>query len=174
MSDIVIRKAIAEDAPLLPALERSAAEAFRTVPGLEWLADDGVMSADHHAVYVDEGTVWVAESGGDIVGFITTRLEFDENSLHIIELSVASDQQGQGLGRKLVQAAIQYALGEDLVGLTLTTFRDLPFNEKFYQKVGFQTLETDALTPRLRVILQEEPENGLPADRRCAMRLELV
>lgn len=174
MSNIAIRKATAEDATSLPVLERSAGEAFRSVSGLEWIADDEVMSADHHAVYIDEGTVWVAESGGgQLVGFITTRLEREENRLHIVELSVDIGQQGKGVGRKLMDAAIHYASDEDLVGLTLTTFRDLPFNESFYQKLGFRTLGTDELLPRLRDILTAEAESALPAERRCAMYMEL-
>lgn len=174
MSNIAIRKATAEDATSLPDLERSAGQAFRSIPGLEWIADDDVMSAEMHEIYIDEGTVWVAESGGgQLVGFITTRLEREENRLHIVELSVDSDQQGKGVGRNLMDAAIQYASDEDLVGLTLTTFRDLSFNESFYQKLGFNTLGTAALLPRLRDILLAEAENGLPAERRCAMYMEL-
>ncbi len=173
MSDVLIRLAQMKDAPLLPEIEISAGEAFRTIPGLEWIADDDVMSAEHHEIYIDEGTVWVAEMSERLVGFITTRLEFDENTLHIIELSVESGQQGQGIGRKLFEAAIQYASEQNLTGMTLTTFRDLAFNEAFYQKLGFQTLESNELSPRLRDILTAEAENGLPAERRCAMSMPL-
>lgn len=173
MTDIMLRPAILEDASLLPDIEKSAGEAFRSVPDLEWIADDDVMSADHHAVYIDEGTVWVAESNERLVGFVTARLEIDENSLHILEISVDSEQQGQGIGRKLFDTVVKYASEQNLTGITLTTFRDLAFNEIFYQKLGFQTLEPDALSPRLRDILRTEAENGLPAERRCAMSMRL-
>ena len=73
-----------------------------------------------------------------------------------------------------MDAAISYATAKGTTAVTLTTFRDLVFNEKFYQKLGFQTLGTDELTPRLQDILGSEAENGLPAERRCAMRLDLV
>ena len=173
MNDITLRPAILKDASFLPDLEKSAGEAFRSVPGLEWIADDEVMSADLHETYIDEGTVWVAESSDQLVGFITTRLESDEKSLHIIELSVESGQQGKGIGRKLMNAAMEFASKQSLRALTLTTFRDLAFNEKFYQKLGFQTLDPDKISPRLHDILIEEAKNELPAERRCAMLMQL-
>lgn len=173
MSDIEIRTAIAEDAAALPDIERSAGAAFRSIDGLEWIADDEVMSADHHVSCIDEGTVWVAESDGHLVGFVTARVESDENSLHIIELSVENGQQGRGIGRKLMDATKIFSLENGLSAMTLTTFRDLAFNEKFYQKLGFRTLAANELTVRLQAILQEEAENGLPAERRCAMRMQL-
>lgn len=173
MSDILIRTAIAEDAAILPDIERSAGSAFRSITGLEWLSDDEPMPADHHAAHIGQGTVWVAESDDQLVGFVTCRSVADENCLHIIELSVASGQQGKGIGRKLMDAVITHAKENDMTALTLTTFRDLAFNEKFYQKLGFQTLGTDQLPPRLRDNLASEAKNGLPADRRCAMTMRL-
>ena len=173
MNDITLRPAILKDASFLPDLEKSAGEAFRSVPGLEWIADDEVMSADLHETYIDEGTVWVAESSDQLVGFITTRLESDEKSLHIIELSVESGQQGKGIGRKLMNAAMEFASKQSLRALTLTTFRDLAFNEKFYQKLGFQTLDPDKISPRLHEILIGEAESEIPAERRCAMLMQL-
>ena len=173
MSDILIRTAIAGDAAVLPDIERSGGAAFRSIAGLEWLSDDEPMSADHHATHIGQGTVWVAESDDQLVGFVTCRSVADENCLHIIELSVASGQQGKGIGRKLMDAATIYATENGMAALSLTTFRDLAFNEKFYQKLGFQTLEADELTSRLRGTLQAEAENGLPAGRRCAMRKRL-
>ncbi|MEP2990814.1 MAG: GNAT family N-acetyltransferase [Parasphingorhabdus sp.] len=173
MSNILIRPAKKADALHLPDIEVSAGAAFRSVPGLEWIADDDVMSAELHEIYIDEGTVWVAEAKDRLVGFVTTRLEFDEKNLHILEIAVDSEQQGQGIGRKLFDTVAKYASEENLTGITLTTFRDLAFNEKFYQKLGFQTLESDKLSPRLRDILSAEAENGLPTERRCAMSMRL-
>ncbi len=57
--------------------------------------------------------------------------------------------------------------------MTLTTFRELAWNERFYRKLGFETLEADALDARLLRTLAKEVACGLPAERRCAMRLTL-
>jgi hypothetical protein len=48
MGAAVIRPAIAADAALLPEVERSAGESFRSIPDLAWLADDEVTTPDDH------------------------------------------------------------------------------------------------------------------------------
>jgi len=171
MSGIFIRLATDKDATNLPDIEQSAGKAFLAIPGLEWIADDEVISAEHHQIYIDEGTVWVALSGKRRIGFVTTARY--EDALHILELAVESGHQGHGVGRRLLEKAKDYALENGLPALTLTTFRDLPFNELFYHKLGYRTLEAADLSERLADILETEIDNGLPGDRRCAMRLDL-
>ncbi len=57
--------------------------------------------------------------------------------------------------------------------LTLTTFRDVPWNAPLYQRLGFELLTGPEIGERLARILVGEAERGLPGDRRCAMRLLL-
>lgn len=70
-------------------------------------------------------------------------------------------------------AAIAHARDRSLGEVTLTTFRELVWNERFYRKLGFLTLGEEELGSRLAQILAKEATNGLPAERRCAMRLSL-
>lgn len=58
-----------------------------------------------------------------------------------------------------------------LASLTLTTFRDVPWNAPFYARLGFEMITT--LTPELREKREEETAHGLAYDARCAMRLPL-
>ncbi|MCY1313558.1 hypothetical protein D9M70_640920 [compost metagenome] len=81
------------------------------------------------------------------------------------------ERQGLGLGRALIAAAIAHARDSSLGAVTLTTFRELAWNERFYRKLGFRTLDEEGLDPRLVQILAKEATYGLPAERRCAMRL---
>ena len=178
MSGISIRLATDEDAPYLPEIEQSAGAAFLSVAGLEWIAGDEVISAEQHQIYIAEGTVWVALSGNRCIGFVTAAICDDalhiiELSVHIIELSVESGHQSHGVGRRLLETAKEHAETNRLPALTLTTFRDLPFNELFYRKLGYRTLAAADLSERLAAILKTEIDNGLPGDRRCAMRLDL-
>lgn len=173
-TDFAIRPARAEDAAFLPVVEVSASEAFRVVPGLEWIADgDDIISSEEHIQYIDQGTVWVAETRNQTIGFVTTQYYPDENCLHIWELSVAVDHQGKGVGGHLMNAARSYALEKGLSVITLTTFRELVFNEGFYQKLGYRTLTESEVSDRLGSILAREAENGLPLERRCAMAMRL-
>lgn len=104
----VVRLATEADAPLLPPIERSAAESFRAVPGLEWIAEDTVLSEEDHRAAIRAGDVWiVADEDDRPFGFLSA--ERIDGELHIHELSVRRDRQGQGHGRRLADAAIAQA-----------------------------------------------------------------
>lgn len=169
MAEGCIRPTTAADIGVLPAVERSAAESFRQIPGLGWLVDGGVMPERRHAELAAAGTSWVAVAAGEPIGFLAAEVIGGE--LHIWELAVRQDQQGRGLGRALVQSAVDGAADRGLAAVTLTTFREVPWNQPFYEKIGFSTLSADATGERLAAILRSEVEQGLPGERRCAMRL---
>ena len=167
-----IRLASGCDAPLLPEIERSSGEKFRQLPGLEWIADDEVQSAEQHRVLIADGVAFVTEvEGCGIVAFLNGEVMSD--ALHIWQMAVHRDQQGRGIGRKLLEAAQQFAIDHAINALTLTTFRDVPWNEPCYQRLGFITLGCEDLGPRLRAVLHAEGQAGLPIAYRCAMRKPL-
>ncbi len=57
--------------------------------------------------------------------------------------------------------------------MTLSTFRDLPWNGPFYLSCGFRELERHEWTPALLLAHYHEEDLGLPLERRCFMRREL-
>ncbi len=171
-AQIIIRLAHAADAPFLPAIERSAGEAFRAIDDLAWIADADDLSVDRYAALIAGGAAWVAsDAAGDIAGFLCGEVFGD--ALHIWEMSVRRDGQQAGLGRRLLATATSWAMAARLPALTLTTFREVAWNEPFYRRAGFRTLSDHELTPRLAETLRAEVANGMPGDRRCAMRLDL-
>ena len=99
--------------------------------------------------------------------------EYFAQDLHIWEISVHASAQGRGIGRRLIEAVVTHAREIGLEAVTLTTFREVAWNEPYYVRLGFETLSDDALSPRLRAVLDAEIANGLPGERRCAMRLSL-
>ncbi|MNL17323.1 Acetyltransferase (GNAT) family protein [compost metagenome] len=154
---------------MLPAIETSAGNLFRTVPGLEWIADDGVLPEAEHGRLIALGTAWVAQAGsGELRGFVSAEAFGDE--LHIWELAVEAGCQQMGIGRRLVQKACQHASGHGLSAVTLTTFRDLPWNAPWYARLGFGQVEA-AHGSRLALVLEAEARHGLPMERRVALRL---
>jgi len=102
------------------------------------------------------------------VGFLTA--ENTGTALHIWQMAVRYERQGQGLGRRLLDVAVGRARALNLLALTLTTFRDVPWDAPFYRRCGFSVLEPSQLDARLRAILRAKIAHGLPGDRRCAMR----
>lgn len=169
----MIRPTRRDDPPLLPAIERSAGEAFRNLPDLAWIADDTVLSADEHLDLIAGGACWVAVAGDDRpLGFLSG--ECAGIDLHIRELAVRRERQGEGFGRALLGTAIGWARDAQLSGVTLTSFRNVAWNAPFYARLGFEILGPDQIDERLASILQQEAARGLDPGTRCAMRLRLT
>ncbi len=59
---------------------------------------------------------------------------------HLEQLSVHPDHGGHGVGRRLLRAGIEWARDHGYPELTLTTFRDVPWNGPFYASEGFVEL----------------------------------
>ena len=164
----IIRLALPEDAQLLPAIEISAAQAFRMINELSWLADSPPMSIERHSQLIALSTCWVAlDAENRPQGFLSS--ERYGSDLHIYELSVMQSMQGKGTGRRLIEAAKGYARSSRLSFITLTTFTNVPWNAPFYSRVGFQTKATTDLDQRLAGILSEEYRHGFAPESRCAM-----
>lgn len=167
--NITVRPTRPGDVTALPAIERAAGERFRDYPELAWLAEGEVISAEQHLDYAERGLSWLALANDQPVGFILA--ETHVSSLFIVELSVHLDWQGKGIGRRLIACVADQARKRGLASLTLTTFRDVPWNAPFYARLGFEMITT--LTPELREKREEETAHGLAYDARCAMRLPL-
>ena len=167
--NITVRPTRPGDVTALPVIERAAGERFRDYPELAWLAEGEVISAEQHLDYAERGLSWLALANDQPVGFILAELHV--SSLFIVELSVHLDWQGKGIGRRLIACVADQARKRGLASLTLTTFRDVPWNAPFYARLGFEMITT--LTPELREKREEEMAHGLAYDARCAMRLPL-
>lgn len=168
-----VRPARPDDVPVLPRIDRSAAQLFRRVPALAWIAESDTLPMEVHNAAVAASTCWVAVDEQDRpVGFLTARI-FD-GDLHLHEMSVERRAQGQGAGRALLKAAHAMAMHRQLDALTLTTFRDTPWNGPFYSRAGFVEIPAAVLTPRLRALLLTEIASGFAEGSRCAMRRTVV
>ncbi len=166
---IRIRPTTLSDVAALSAIERAAAGRFRDIPELAWLADGEVIPAEQHLDYAERGLSWLALANDQPVGFVLS--EAHPSSLFIVELSVDLDWQGKGIGRQLIACVADCARKRGLTALTLTTFRDVPWNAPFYARLGFEMITT--LTPELREKSEEETAHGFAYETRCAMRLPL-
>lgn len=167
-----IRKTTLADVPLLPAIESAADEAFLALPELAWVAHDGGWPEEEHRKRVNAGySVVAVEAQNAPVGFLIAQQQ--ETVRHIQGLAVARAWQGRGVGRALLQRAIADAITEGITALTLTTFRNVPWNQPFYARAGFSTLAETELDTRLKALLAAEAEHGFAYETRCAMRLVL-
>ena len=115
-----------------------------------------------------DGLVLVAEVEGVLSGFAACQACAD--ALHLWELAVRHDAQGQGLGKALIGATMDLARARGLPAVTLRTFRAIPWNGPFYARMGFREVPVEARGERLSVIRLREELLGLPVDRRLFMR----
>jgi predicted N-acetyltransferase YhbS len=168
MSKVRIRLARPEEAELICAIEESAAEAFRG-SAHAYVADHPPPPASAYAALVATGLVLIAERDGQPVGFAAC--EVLAEVLHLKELAVRYELQGQGIGRALVEAVAAEARRRSLPAVTLTTFRDISWNAPWYGRLGFVEVGPKGLDEHLRRELAAGARSGLTA--RCAMRLRV-
>lgn len=170
--DYQTRPAQTEDIGQLAEIEIAAANLFRGA-GLEGDYLDEATPADVLAEAQADGRLWVAVHQGRCVGFaIADRLASGEAWLE--EVDVHPDHGRRGLGRALVENVIAWARREGFPTLSLSTFRDVPWNAPFYAAVGFCEVDIDRCSVEIRRILDDEARRGLPMNRRVVMSLELV
>jgi GNAT superfamily N-acetyltransferase len=169
---IVIRAATSHDAPVLQEIELLAGERFRAV-GMPEIADDEPLSLETLAAYSRAGRSWVALGGaGTPVGYLVA--DVVDGAAHVEQVSVRPDHQGAGLGRALIDEVRAWALASGMTAVTLSTFREVPWNAPLYEHLGFRVLADHELGPELRALRDAETAHGLDPAGRVCMRLDLV
>jgi GNAT superfamily N-acetyltransferase len=157
-----IRRARPEEFALLREIEFKADKLFETVGIGPFVNDE---AEDHFGQ-----AALVLLVGDPPLGFVC--VELVDGIPHIWQLAVDPDHGRHGLGRALMQAARDWARSEGFDAITLTTYRDVPWNRPFYESLGFVVME--ALTPELVESRRHESAIGaVDFGPRVAMRLAL-
>lgn len=163
-----IRSARADELHLLAAIEIDAFWA---------LHEAGAVACEPTSLPLDvlqqslaERLLFVAVDGEDQpFGFLAGIRK--DGSVHIAEIDVIRRRQKQGVGRRLMEAAITAAKTQGAAGVTLTTDRQVAFNAPFYTSVGFRILGDEERSAVLTQILENEVAHGADPARRVAMAL---
>ena len=94
------------------------------------------------------GSMLVARDGAAIVG--TAALELYDGGALLRSVAVDPEQQGQGLGQRLTEAALQLAAarGANAVFLLTTTA------ERFFPKFGFEAIARDDVPVSVRASVE--------------------
>jgi len=80
---------------------------------------------------------WVCESQGKVVGYSLLSLAVGE--AHILNISVDPDEQGQGIGRKMMENAIDYSRGRaETVFLEVRPSNTVAIT--LYERLGFNEI----------------------------------
>ncbi len=170
-SDYVIRRADPEHLAALPAIERAAAALFEGMGLPDEVMNDATAPEDFEEA-LEEGLLWVALApSGAPVGF--AHVERIGACAHLEELDVHPDHGRRGLGTALVRAVCDFARTEGLPGVTLTTYRDVPWNAPFYARLGFRELAPGEYGADLARLVREEATRGLDPLERAVMRFDV-
>ena len=170
VTELTIRRATDDDLDGLPTMQVAAGAQFREL-GMHLVADGPAPSRDAFREACAHGELLVAADDGQVVGFV--RMKVLDGSLHVEQVTVAPEWQGRGIGRALMFAAERTATSRGFKRMTLTTFRDVPFNGPFYQRLGWVPLAAESLTPGLAAERDEEIRAGLDRWPRTAMGKEV-
>lgn len=111
------------------------------------LAEDSAEQLDR---YLDEGRVLVAAvAGTEAAGHLQLVRTGRPGHAEVKNMAVREDLQGRGIGRRLVEAAVDLLTRESAEVLLVATAAADTGNLRFYQRLGFRMLsvERDAFTP---------------------------
>jgi len=163
----------ADELAALPAIERAAATVFAPAD-LTPTAAAQCQPLSFFEDAMEAGRLWVVRATEPPVpvGFAAATLV--DGSAHLQEMDVQPDHARKGLGRALVEEVRSWAHNAGFAWLTLTTFRHLEWNARFYARLGFVEIPAEAVGPELRAILDDEAAQGLEPGQRVAMQLALA
>jgi GNAT superfamily N-acetyltransferase len=110
------------------------------------LAEDSAPALDG---YIEDGHVLVALAGERIVGHLQLTATANAGEAEIKNMAVLEQRQGEGIGRRLVEAAVELSRRQSLSLLLVATAAADIGNLRFYQRLGFRmrSVERDAFTP---------------------------
>lgn len=119
------------------SIDRNLEEQFGSIGGRDWrwrkLRHIDADVAGNHA-----RGVFVYELDGQVIGYITTRVDAESKIGWIPNMAVLPDHQGQGIGKKLIQAALDYLRQQNMECAKIETLEQNRIGSRFYPDVGFQ------------------------------------
>jgi GNAT superfamily N-acetyltransferase len=96
-----------------------------------------------------------------------------DGHVHLEQLAVHPDHGRRGIGTKLLEAVCDNAAAISAVAVTLTTFRDVPWNAPWYACRGFAVLPPEEWGPEMIALVDHERALGIELAPRVVMRKDL-
>lgn len=154
---MIVRDYTTDDAAAFRDLNLAWVEQYFTVED-----EDRAQLNDPQTHILDKGgAILIAELDGEAVGTAGLVPGHDADTLELIKMSARNDVKGRGIGRALMDAAIEKSRAMGASKIWLETNTSLEAALALYRKSGFRELTGDEVTPT-------------PYDRcNCQMLLEL-
>jgi ribosomal protein S18 acetylase RimI-like enzyme len=116
-------------------LEQNVEDALGILNGHDWRWRKARHIDDD--VAANPAGIFVAEAEGRVVGYITTLIDREGGRGRIPNLAVASDCRGGGLGRRLIEHALDYFRREGLACAMIETMAQNEIGQHLYPGCGF-------------------------------------
>lgn len=117
------------------AIDQNVESVIGVVGGHDWRWRKG-RHVDEDVDANPEG-VFVAEVEGRVVGYISTRLDREACKGRIPNLAVDQVARGIGIGRQLIEHALDYLRGEGMKFVMIETMTNNPIGQHLYPSCGF-------------------------------------
>lgn len=118
------------------SIDENIERRFGLIHGHDWRWRKGKHIDEDAAAHPDG--IFVAEEAGRILGFVTTRVDRAEGTGHIPNLVVAAEARGRGLGRLLIDHALDTFRAQGLTHAKIETLEQNAVGRHLFPACGFE------------------------------------
>lgn len=155
------------DLTSLPAIELAAARLLDGHAPASVLTE--TTRPETFAKAQEDGHLWVVLADEIPIGFAHVDV-IERDAAHLEEIDVHPAHGRRGLGTMLVLHVCRWAVANGYESVTLTTFRDPPWNMPFYARLGFDVVPHEEQSSALRNVVDDERRRGLDPSSRVVMK----
>ena len=105
-----------------------------------------------------EDLVYVAESGNDIVAFLSVQVYREDGYMYLDDLSVTEEHRGNGIGTKLIRMAESYSDEIDIPAIVFHVEKSNDRAHSLYKRIGYWDNEDQG--NRIRMVKDKRVNNG--------------
>ena len=87
--------------------------------------------------------LWVADDGGAVVGSVALR-DLGDRRVELKRMYLRPDQRGRGLGKQLLELALDWARANHMQAVRLDTSERMVAAQRLYEANGFERVAGDA------------------------------
>lgn len=135
-SDLEALRSLTQEAFEGVSIDHAMEAIFGTIAGHDWRWRKA-RHIDADVAACPEG-VFVAEEDGNILGYVTSRVDHEAGIGQIPNLAVAAAARNRGLGRQLLSHALNYFRSLGLTHAKIETLAQNPIGQHLYPACGFR------------------------------------
>lgn len=134
--DLPVLRALTVDAFEPVSIDHNIERQFGRIGDRDWKWRKG--RHIEQDVQRDPQGTFVAELDGEIIGYISTWIDEEAGMGNIPNLAVRAGQRGRGLGRQLIEHALEHFRRHGIRFARIETLEQNPVGQKLYPDCGFR------------------------------------